>query len=197
MSGNLAYAYDGYQEEPWEELINGQLVAMSPPAGFNHNTVRDNLAFLVRRYLWGKPCVPCNDGMAIFLTEKDYFIPDFMVVCDRSKIRPDGIHGAADLVVEVLSPSTSRRDRMYKKDLYQRSGVREYWLVSPAERMIEQYVLEDGQLVLRDVYHQYPAYLLDHMTEAEKAAVVTAFRCAIFPELEIRLEDVFAELLPD
>lgn len=197
MNGNLAYANDGYQEKPWEELIDGKLVAMSPPAGFNHNTVRDNLSFLVRRYLWGKPCRACNDGMAVYLTEKDYFIPDFMVVCDRSKLRPDGVHGAPDMVVEVLSPSTSRRDRMYKKDLYEQSGVREYWIVSPAEKMIEQYVLEDNRLFLRDVYHQYPDYLLEHMKEEEKAAVVTEFHCAIFPELAIRLDDVFGELLPD
>ena len=61
--------------------------------------------------------------------------------------------------------------------------------------MIEQYVLEDSRLVLRDVFHQYPDYLLEHMTEQEKSAIVTEFHCAIFPELSIGLNDVFGEVV--
>jgi len=49
-----------------------------------------------------------------------------MVVCDRDKIKNDGVHGAPYLVVEALSPSTAKRDKTYKKDAYARSGVREY-----------------------------------------------------------------------
>ena len=118
------------------------------------------------------------------------------MVLNPEQIQLDGVHGAPDLVIEVLSPSTSRQDKIYKKDVYERCGVREYWIVSPQERMVEQYVLEDGKFVLRDVYQQYPDYRLERMTDAEKAALVTEFRCTLFPDLAIRLDDIFGNLLP-
>ena len=114
-----------------------------------------------------------------------------MVVCDRSKIKPDGVYGPPDLVVEVLSPSTARNDRMHKKDVYERCGVQEYWLVSPADQFIEVYWLEDGRFVLHDTYTQYPDWALARMTDEEKAAVVTEFKCRLFDDLVIRLEDIF------
>ena len=72
------------------------------------------------------------------------FVPDFMVVCDREKIKADGVHSAPDLVLEVLSPSTAKNDKGYKKSVYESSGVPEYWIVSPKEKSIEVYLLQDG-----------------------------------------------------
>ena len=194
MADNLAY--DMREDEPWEELIDGRVVAMSPRPSINHHIISLNIYNIFKRFLRGKPCRPFGDGVDLYLTEEDRFVPDGMVVCDKSKIRSDGIHGGPDLVIEVLSPSTSRQDKIYKKDVYERCGVREYWIVSPQERMVEQYVLEDGKFVLRDVYQQYPDYRLERMTEAEKAALVTEFRCTLFPDLAIRLDDIFEDLLP-
>ena len=117
-----------------------------------------------------------------------------MVVCDRDKLKPDGVHGAPDLVVEVLSPSTGRYDKGHKKDVYEKHGVREYWIVSPGDLSIEQHVLEDGRFVLRDIYALYPPYLLKRMTDDEKAALVTEFHCTLFEDLTVRLEDVFMDI---
>ena len=125
MNGNLAY-----QEEFREELLNGEFVAMSPRPTFNHNRVAFNIAVLFENRLKNSTCTAIVDGVDLYLTEKDRFVPDMMVVCDRDKIRNDGVHGAPDLVVEVLSPRTANRDRGYKMELYAKSGVREYWLVS-------------------------------------------------------------------
>lgn len=191
MEGNLAPVL---HDEPWEELIDGKVTAMSPRPLSNHNTISGNINYLFTHYLWGKPCRPFGDGEDLYLTEKDHFIPDFMVVCDKSKTKRTHVEGAPDLVVEVLSPSTARRDKGYKKAVYERCGVREYWIVSPMERSIEQYVLENGAFVLRDVYYHYPAAALDDMTEEEKSEVVTEFHCAIFQDLSIRLSDVFYRL---
>ena len=58
--------------------------------------------------------------------------PDITVVCDRDKLDGKGCKGAPDMVMEVLSPSTQRHDRLTKFSLYQRAGVREYWIVDPA-----------------------------------------------------------------
>ena len=189
MECNLApVLYD----EPRTELIDGKVVAMSPRPALNHNSIILNLSRIFGNYLLGKPCRPFGDGADLYLTDKDHFVPDFMIVCNKDKIKWDHhVEGAPDFVVEVLSPSTARRDKGYKKRVYERCGVREYWIVDPMARSIEQYVLENGEFVLRDVYYYYPAYALEDMTDEEKAQVVTEFRCTLFDDLSIRLEDVF------
>ena len=190
MNGNLAY-----QEEIREELIQGQVVAMSPRPGFNHNRVSFRIAHLFENFLRGRTCTVIADGTDLYLDEDNLFVPDMMVVCDRSKIRRDGVHGAPDLVVEVLSPRTANRDRGYKMDLYAKSGVREYWLVSPAEESVEVYLPEDGRFVLRDVY-TYQPWTKEVQTEEEQAEAVTHFRCSLYDDFDISLEDIFKGLLP-
>jgi Uma2 family endonuclease len=71
--------------------------------------------------------------------------PDVLVACDRGKIDEDGIHGAPDFVTEVLSPATAYKDLNDKRMLYERSGVREYWIVSPETGSVFRYVLEDSR----------------------------------------------------
>ena len=92
----------------------------------------------------------------------------------------------------MLSPSTARYDRGHKKDVYEKHGVREYWLVNPTDRSVEQYILENGHFVLRGLYYaHYPEYLLRRLKEEERAELVSEFPCGLFPDLTIRLEDVF------
>ena len=154
MDGNLAY-----QEERREELIGGKVVMMSP-AATNHNLISGNIFHIFKTYLKGKKCIPFGDNEKVFLTSTDHYVPDFMVVCDRDKIKPDGVHGAPDLVVEVLSPSTAKYDRVHKKDVYEQSGVPEYWLVSPGDRSIEVYRLDGGKYVPHNVYTLHPDWAL-------------------------------------
>lgn len=189
LNENLAY------QEPFrEELINGEIVMMSP-AATNHNFISGNIYHIFRTYLKGKMCVPFGDGEAVFLTPENTFIPDGMIVCDRSKIKSDGVHGAPDLVIEVLSPSTAKNDRRSKMKVYAETGVREYWIIDPVSKMLEQYLQEDGKLVLSEAYAVYPDYILKHMSEEKKAAVVTEFRCSLFDDLTIRLEDIFEDTI--
>jgi len=188
MCENLAY-----QEALPEELINGETVMMSP-AFTRHNFVSGNIYHIFRLYLKGKICVPFGDGEAVYLSPENKFIPDGMIVCDRSKIKFDGVHGAPDLVVEVLSPGTAKNDRRHKMDVYAASGVREYWIVDPANKSVEQYLQEDGRLALHAVYVLCPDYMLDIMTEAERASVQTEFQCSLFDDLTIRPEDIFEDI---
>jgi Uma2 family endonuclease len=132
----------------------------------------------------------------VHLTEKDIFVPDMMVVCEREKIKYDGVYGAPDLVVEVLSPSTAKRDKGYKKDVYEKCGVREYWLVEPVGKSIEVYLLKDGDYVLDEVYTVYPEAHLESMSEEDRAAIPTKFKCSLYDDFEITLTDVFSGLLP-
>ena len=195
MNSNLAYK-DGWIDPPREELIDGKVVAMSPSPIFNHNHIVFNIAVLFQSYLRGKCCTVIPDGTDLYLSEKDRFIPDMMVVCDRDKIQRDGVHGAPDLVVEVLSPSTAKNDRLHKKAVYGTCGVREYWLVDPENRTIEQYLPQDGRLELNTVHVSYAEGDLERMTEEERSAVETHFQCSLYDDFDISLDEIFSGLLP-
>ena len=184
-----------YQDPPNEELINGNVILMSPRPNVNHNRVAFNILRIFDNYLNGKKCVPFGDGYDLYLSEKERYVPDFMVVCDRDKIHSDGVHGAPDLVAEVLSPSTARYDRGHKMRTYARHGVREYWLVSPTDRTVEQYLQENGVLELHDVYLLPDELTARKMSEKELAENQTSFRCSLYDDLTIELEDVFRDLL--
>jgi len=185
MDGNLAY-----QEERREELIGGKVVMMAP-AATDHNRIAGNIFFLFRSYLRDRRCEPFGDNEKVFLTKTEHFVPDMMVVCDSSKVKPDGVHGAPDLVVEVLSPSTAKNDKAHKKDVYAKCGVREYWIVSPGDKSVEVYRANGTEFVFHDVYTLRPDWELAHMSEEERATVVTHFKCSLFDDLDISLEDIF------
>lgn len=187
MRDNLAY-----QEERQEELIGGKIVMMVP-ASAGHTYVADGILSIFRQYLKGRNCVPFGDGLLVRLSGNEKFVPDVMVVCDRSKIKRTYIDGAPDLVVEVLSPSTAKNDRGYKKDVYESSGVPEYWIVDPFRKSVEVYLLENGRYMLDNIYTLYPAEELAEMTEEETATVVTEFHCHLYDDLTIRLDDIFGD----
>lgn len=101
--------------------------------------------------------------------------PDICVVCDETKLDDRGCVGAPDWIIEILSPASSKKDLNEKYNLYEESGVREYWVVFPDGNIINQYVLENGA-------YQY----IDSFPQSAKLAP------AIFPDLIISLEEVFA-----
>lgn len=189
MAENLAYQDDRWEKRR-EELIGGRVVMMAPRPSFNHNQISYNISRLFGNYLYGKKCTPIADGMDLYLDGKNRFVPDFMVVCDPEKIKRNGVYGAPDLVVEVLSPSTAKNDKGRKKDVYARCGVGEYWIVDPAGKSVEVYHLDGSTYTLYDVYTMRP-WEMEVMTEEERAALVTHFRCSLFDDLDIALDDIF------
>ena len=140
MMNNLAY-----KDEPRTETIHGKTVMMSPSPTIGHNTISGNIYGIFWRFLKGKRCRVFMDGADVHLDDENTFIPDVMIVCDRDKIRHDGIYGAPDLVVEVLSPSTATRDKGTKKDVYERAGVKEYWIVDPDKRKVIVYLFGEDE----------------------------------------------------
>ena len=184
MNTNLAY-----QEEPREELLHGEIYMMSSPT-VNHNRVASHIFNAFFNYLKGKPCEAFADGTDVHLTEDDRVIPDAMIICSKDIIRTDGIHGAPDLVVEVLSPGTSKNDRGYKKDLYEDTGVKEYWIVDVKLRSIEAYLLTDGKYRLGGVY-QLPT---DDMIEREREACTDTIPVSLYNDFSIPLEEIFYNL---
>ena len=143
----------------------------------------------VFNYLKGKPCEAFSDGTDVFLTDEDRVIPDVMIICNKDIIEKDGIHGAPDLVVEVLSPSSAKNDRGYKKDLYERSGVKEYWIVDPNTHSIESYLINDGKYRL---FGLFPASL--PFTEKELAEIKKEIPVSLYSDFTIPLEEIFYNL---
>src|SRR5437016_5346149 len=121
------------------EIIEGEWF-MTPPPNLGHQGTVGNADRLLGNHIEKKDLgwlfvAPA----AVFLGKHDIVEPDLFFVAKerRSILRKDGVHGAPDLVIEVLSPSTAMYDRNEKLALYQRSGVREYWLIDPSERTVE------------------------------------------------------------
>ncbi len=104
-------------DERWE-LITGVAYAMSPTPSTRHQIVTVNLLSRLTQYLSGKPCRPFVAPTDVKLSDWDVVQPDILVVCDPARITPTHIEGAPDVVVEVLSPTTSAKDLRQKKALY-------------------------------------------------------------------------------
>ena len=150
MNTNLAY-----QEEPREELLNGKIFMMSSPS-VNHYQITFNIVSAFQSYLKGKNCRAFGDGVDVYLTEEDRVIPDAMIVCNKDSIQKNGIHGTPELIVEVLSPSTAKNDKGYKKDLYESVGVREYWIVDPEKQRVMVYGFENDTVEQYDFEETVP-----------------------------------------
>ena len=151
------YTYKDYREWPdderWE-LIDGVAYNMSPAPTTPHQGIGLTIASELRAFLKGKPCqvfiAPCDVFFPRVREQDEDSVdtvvqPDVLVVCDPGKILTKGIWGAPDLVVEILSPSTSKKDLREKFDLYERSGVREYWVIEPRARWLQVHRLAEGR----------------------------------------------------
>ncbi len=147
-----------WDEQDHRELIEGVPVEMPMPLRI-HQEVRGNLGIQLANYARGKVCEVFFVPLAVRLFERDgdrpedvdtMVVPDIIVVCDPSKLDDIGCKGAPDLVMEILSPSTTRHDKFTKFNLYQRAGVREYWIVDPGDKTVQVFVLEDGHYAAKD-----------------------------------------------
>jgi len=103
--------------------------------------------------------------------------PDICVICDESKLDKQGCNGAPDWIIEIISKSTAKKDAKTKYELYAENGVKEYWLVYPAEQIIQQFVLNE----------ETSQYQLMNLYADEKASSY------LFPDLEIDLTQLFKD----
>ena len=151
-----------WEEDERIEIIEGEAVMLATPS-VGHQRVSRELLRQLANYLEGKKCEVFAAPFGVRLFEQDgnspedvdtMVEPDIAVICDKSKLDERGCKGAPDMVVELLSPSTRRHDRLVKLGLYQRAGVREYWIVSPEEKTVQVLLLEDGKLLPHEDYGQ-------------------------------------------
>ena len=143
------------------ELIEGEPVMMAPGPSSTHQDILGELFAQFHAYLKGKRCKAYLSPFDVRLfedsgdrpTDVDTVVqPDLMVVCDKDKVDRHGVHGAPDLVIEILSPSTWRHDCLVKYNLYQRAGVQEYWIVDAEKQVVLVHTLEEGQYHAPKVY---------------------------------------------
>ncbi|MBR1885284.1 MAG: Uma2 family endonuclease, partial [Schwartzia sp.] len=106
----------------------------------------------------------------------------------------DGIYGAPDLVVEVLSPSTATRDKGTKKAVYERAGVLEYWIVDPLAKSIDVYHLRENRLELDYSYVEFPDWEWARMTEKERAEARLSVKISLYDDLVVDVREVFEDM---
>ncbi len=159
---NKVYTYADYFKWKFEErieLIKGKIFKMSPAASRKHQEISGEIFFSFKLFLKGKPCKVYSAPFDVRLPikskdDKDIITvlqPDVCVVCDLSKLDDKGCIGAPDIVVEVLSPGNNAKELKNKYEVYEQSGVKEYWVVSPQDETVLIHLLEGGQFKLLPV----------------------------------------------
>ena len=185
-----------YKEPPRVELIEGKTYLMSPRPKLMHNRICVRIAHIFESYLEGKRCVALGDGADVYLDDKNHYVPDAMIVCNRSILHDDAVYGSPDLVVEVLSPSTAKNDRGPKMRHYAEAGVKEYWIIDPKAENITVYLLKDGKYELQEVYHNYTEEEWEGLDEEEmeQERLKEDIKVSLYDDLIIPVKDIFADL---
>ena len=152
--------YLAWPEDERYELIDGVAYAMGPAPVRVHQRLLLEMGRQIADALEGSGCEVDIAPFDVRLPEQDeadeeivnVVQPDIVVVCDRDKLDDKGCRGAPDWVIEILSPSTAGHDQILKLALYERHGVKEYWLAHPTDRIVTVYRLEDGRYGRPGVY---------------------------------------------
>lgn len=136
------------------ELFDGEIMKRSAPS-LIHQSVSRELLTEITLFLRKNPIGTVYSApVDLNLDEHNAFQPDLAFISkERSFLIEDGdyIRGAPDLVVEIISPGTVKKDRVIKKDLCERFAIREYWLVDPLNKGIEIYIMQEDKYVLHDL----------------------------------------------
>ena len=179
---------------PSYEIIGGKKF-MASAANTIHNVIGGRLFMFIGSYLDAKDLGYCfTDNADVYFSDGSLFQPDFSIVLKENEqiITWGGdIYGAPDLVVEILSRSTKKRDVTIKKDTYERNGVREYWIIDPWIKSVTVYLLQDGKYFLDDEYILFDEKELEKLNDAEKADVKHEVPVKTLDGLKVPLKYIF------
>ncbi len=150
----LKFTYEDYRTAPPDkryELLDGDLL-LNPAPNLKHQDIESRLGSRLARFIEARGLgkfyfAPCD----VVLSDTDVVQPDLLFVSHaRAHLLSggDNVRGAPDLVVEILSPTTADRDRGYKRALYAKHGVKEYWLIDPTAETVWIHELRDGALTV-------------------------------------------------
>jgi len=182
------YTYADYltwpEGERWE-IIDGVPFMQAAPT-WQHQSISGELYRQISNYLVDKPCrvfaAPFDLCLAEYNETDDeintVIQPDIVIICDESKLRKTGYFGIPTLIIETSSPATSRLDRVAKFNLYEKAGVKEYWIVEPDGKFVNVFTLQESKR-----YGRPETY-----TEENKIQTFA------FPDLFVDLSIVFANI---
>lgn len=151
---NKIYTYEDYltfPEDSWGvQIIEGELV-VSPSPKTIHQAVLMNLSLAISAFVRNKKCGEVFFApFDVILDNHNIVQPDILYISNENKdvLTEDNVKGAPDLIVEVLSQSTRQFDLLGKKDVYQKFGIKEYWIIDPENKSVAVYFLEKGQYAI-------------------------------------------------
>ena len=178
MQTAIKFNYQDYLQLPEDkryEIIDGDLF-MVPSPNESHQHILTNILYILINYvrrnkLGAIYCAPFD----ILFSDEDIVQPDVIFVSNENKkvITKDNIKGSPDLLVEILSPSTSKRDMGIKKKLYARHGVREYWIVDPKRETVDVFRLKGREF------------------ESKQYGVQDCLSCSVIKNLTIEAKEIF------
>ena len=179
------YTYADYltwsEDERWE-IIDGVPYMQAAPSPA-HQLISGELYRQFANYLQGKPCkvypAPFCVRLDVEKNENDIknvVEPDITIICDSSKLDERGCKGSPDMIIEILSPSTGKKDKVTKFNKYEKAGVKEYWLLEPDQKIVSVFLLQANSRFGRPEMY----------TDEDKITV------SIFPDLIVDLSVVFS-----
>ena len=158
LDPNGSYTYADYLQWKFNErveLFKGKFFKMIPAPNRSHQKLSLKLTNKLFHYFESTTCdlyvapfdvrlekTISNDTKVTTVVQ-----PDLCVICDQNKLDDKGCNGAPDLIVEILSPGNSKKEMGIKFDLYEENGVKEYWIVEPAEKSIFIYLLQNDRFI--------------------------------------------------
>ncbi|MCR4431001.1 MAG: Uma2 family endonuclease [Tepidanaerobacteraceae bacterium] len=185
---NKKYTYADYltwpEDERWE-IIDGVPYMQAAPS-WQHQTISVELTRQFANFLQEKPCRVFTAPFDLRLPEENesddettnVLQPDIVVICDNKGLKGTGFYGIPELIIEISSPSTSRKDKVLKFNKYEKAGVKEYWIVEPEGKFISVFTLQENKR-----YGRPETYM-----EKDKVKV------SVFPDIIIDLAPVFASI---
>ena len=181
------YSYADYLKWTFEdrlELIKGKIFKMTPAPASVHQRLSWVISGELYSYLKNRPCSAYTAPFDVRLPrkgeheDKKIFTvvqPDICIICDATKVDERGCTGAPDIVLEILSPGNNQKELRNKYEVYEESGVKEYWIISPQDESFLKYTLIDG-----------------HYQASRLMTIGDIITTPILPDFDLSLETVFA-----
>ena len=178
------------------EIIEG-VKFMAPSPGFGHVNVTANLVTIINGYARiNRRGMAFADNFDVHFPDGNVFQPDFTFVsAEKAKRFFDNksmtLHGVPDMVAEIFSRSTMKRDVGIKKDVYERNGVKEYWIIDPWRETIDVYLLRDGKYELDGHYENWSDDELLRLPEDERAKIEMEIPVAVLDDFKVKIRNIF------
>ena len=181
------------------EIIEG-VKFMAPSPDMGHGTITSNLIATIGAYVKINKLGICfGDHMDVHFPDGNLFQPDFIFVSsakaelflDKRRLT---FHGVPDMVAEIFSKSTMKRDVGVKKDVYERNGVREYWIIDPWRETVDIYLLRDGKYELSGHYENWSENDLEEraeLPEEERPEVQMEVPVAVLDGFKVKIRNIF------